>query len=281
MTEDFLGEVVQELNPSGAGKWEGVSQLLKARGVFWADNKIIKLLETEIWQKWLRYRWGVELVDMWHPILILLLKLKKKTSPRGRTDSHRVISPLSLNEEENSLRKLGHGPGQMSKLPVHSRNKNWVRRRNGKSQRKAQSEIVGDPPSQTGQPEGLNEDHSHKRKETPEKQVPPKSYRCRGIKQLTVEPSGTDKEGAWPNISWLFWRRVPDPKPTGISTVLCGLLQFFTLRQKLLLMFLWAFFPRDQNGDDFFWFQILSFYSSCWHGRFHAWGRIEMVVNRW
>lgn len=43
-----------------------------------------------------------------------LLKRKTKTSPRGRTDSHRVSSPLSLNEEANSLRKLGHGPGQMS-----------------------------------------------------------------------------------------------------------------------------------------------------------------------
>ena len=119
------------------------------------------------------------------------------------------------------------------------------------------------------------------RKETPAKQAPKKSCKCRGIKQLTVEPSGTDEEGAWPNITWLFWKRVPDPKPTGISTELCGLLQFFTLIQKLLLMFLCAFFPRDQNSDDFFWFQILSFYSSCWHGRFHAGGRIEMVVNRW
>ena len=75
------------------------------------------------------------------------------------------------------------------------------------------------------------------RKETPAKQAPKKSCKCRGIKQLTVEPSGTDEEGAWPNISWLFWKRVPDPKPTGISTELCGLLQFFTLIQNCYLCF--------------------------------------------
>lgn len=120
---------------------------------------------------------------------------------------------------------------------------------------------------------------SHKRKETPEKQVPQKSYKCRGMPALTVGPLGTNEEGTWPNISWLFWKREPDPNPRDFHHTV-WFASAFTLIQKLLLMFC-AFFPRDQNGDDFFWFQILSFTVPAGMGVFHAGGRIEMVVNRW
>ena len=70
------------------------------------------------------------------------------------------------------------------------------------------------------------------------------------------------------------------PKRMGISIVLCGVVRFFTLIQKLLLMLLWASFPRDQDGDYLFWFKILSFYSSCWHGRLHAGERINRDVGK-
>lgn len=275
MMEDFLGEVVLELNPSGAGQWEGVSQLVKARGLFWADNRIIRLLETDT----------AEVTQVWDEWLSLLpfdstSQTKEENQPQGQ--NWFTQSQLTLISEwgREQLKEAGTWPRTNVKLPVPSRDKNEVRRRNGKSQQTAQSEVVGDPPSQTSQPEGLSEDH-HTRERRHLRSRYPKN------------PTNAEEYSNWLSDPWGPTRKVPDPTSHGCferGNLILNPRDFhhtvwfasaFTLIQKLLLMFLCAFFPRDQNGDDFFWFQILSFYSSCWHGRFHAGGRIEMVVNRW
>ena len=64
-------------------------------------------------------------------------------------------------------------------------------------------------------------------------------------------------------------------KCTGISIVLCGFVGSFNLIQKLLIMLLWAFFPRDQEGEYWFWFKKLSFYSFYWHRRVQAGERVS------
>lgn len=135
---------------------------------------------------------------------------------------------------------------------VPSRDKNEVRRRNGKSQQTAQSGLethLPKPASQRGWVRTITQEKG----DTWEAGTP-KSYKCRGIQQVTVGPWGPTKEGAWPNISWLFWKREPDPKPTGFPPYCVVCFSFYTV-PKLLLMFLCAFFPRDQNGDDSFDFK--------------------------
>lgn len=145
MMEDFLGEVVLELNPRDAGQWEGVSQLVKARGVFWADNKIIKLLETEIWQKWLRYKMSGWTCCHLTSNFDSTSQTKEENQPQGQ--NWFTQSQLTLISEwgREQLKEAGTWPRTNVKLPVPSKNKNEVRRQNGKSQQKAQSEAVGPP----------------------------------------------------------------------------------------------------------------------------------------
>lgn len=189
----------------------------------------------------------------------------RQTTSSDRIYAQEVTSPLSQNKDGNRWRKLGNRPKQTpNSLSFQEEGRiggeatwGWWE----ESTVMSSEATLQDRARQRG----WEVTTSDTEKVTLEGQVWKTPSRGKDVKKLCgLGRWDPGEEAPCPASHSCSEGRCLIRNPAGSRRAVWFNLTFYPI-QNLLLMLLWAFFPKDQDGDNLLWFTILPFCNSCWH----------------